>query len=293
MKTAWRRFPIATIVLLFAGCASATRERAEARMALDGLEEARESLREAPSSSPDDPAPRPHESLSSFVDSHFSGNAWRDNVWEDYLTEPPVLIPIALGVGAIAASFFDSKLEESIKGTLGKSATIGDLSLGVLVVGSVANGLLAPGAGRTASDEMWTQGEAYALNFGITESLKFMVGRLRPDASSDRSSFPSGHASTAFTAATLIERNSGLALGIPAYALATLTAYSRVEAGRHFPSDVLAGAAIGTLTARVIDALHFGTGGDAGHRGIAGPPVTVDVNAAEEGGFLVGLSLQF
>jgi membrane-associated phospholipid phosphatase len=78
--------------------------------------------------------------------------------------------------------------------------------------------------------------------------------------SRDRLSFPSGHTSAAFCAATLIERNSGPAAGALAYLAATATGFSRVEAGKHFPSDVLAGAAIGTLIAGSIDALHFGDG---------------------------------
>ena len=40
--------------------------------------------------------------------------------------------------------------------------------------------------------------------------------------------------------------------------LAAATGVSRVRSGRHFPSDVLAGAALGTLSAGIVDSLHFG-----------------------------------
>ncbi len=61
-------------------------------------------------------------------------------------------------------------------------------------------------------------------------------------------SFPSGHATTAFAAAAF------LALwrprwAPPALALAVLVAVSRVYLGAHFPSDVVAGAILGTGSA--------------------------------------------
>lgn len=56
-------------------------------------------------------------------------------------------------------------------------------------------------------------------------------------------SFPSGHASSAFMAATLLSEGSRLA---PVYfALAAVIAASRVHVRIHYPSDVVGGAAIG------------------------------------------------
>jgi undecaprenyl-diphosphatase len=57
------------------------------------------------------------------------------------------------------------------------------------------------------------------------------------------SSFPSGHATTAFMAATLLSKGTRAA---PAYyALAGLVAYSRVHVRMHHPADVVGGAALG------------------------------------------------
>jgi membrane-associated phospholipid phosphatase len=57
------------------------------------------------------------------------------------------------------------------------------------------------------------------------------------------SAFPSGHATTAFTAATLLSAGTGAA---PAYfALAALIAASRVYTRMHHASDVFAGALLG------------------------------------------------
>ncbi|MCK9458140.1 MAG: phosphatase PAP2 family protein [Proteobacteria bacterium] len=66
-----------------------------------------------------------------------------------------------------------------------------------------------------------------------------------PDGVPPDSSFPSGHAQTAFAAAVylalLFPRGAALFL-----ALAALVGLSRVALGVHYPSDVLAGAALGS-----------------------------------------------
>ena len=62
-------------------------------------------------------------------------------------------------------------------------------------------------------------------------------------------SFPSGHTASSFAAAYIINKNYGKKYGIPAYTLATAIGLSRVSVGVHFPSDVIAGAAVGTAVA--------------------------------------------
>jgi membrane-associated phospholipid phosphatase len=90
----------------------------------------------------------------------------------------------------------------------------------------------------------------------VTYGLKFTVNRPRPEGETERSnsSFPSGHATGAFALATVFAHQYPRA-AIPCYAAATGIALSRVYLGRHYPSDVLAGAAIGYATARI--AIHF------------------------------------
>ena len=190
-------------------------------------------------------------------------------------------LPAALAVGSLAARAFDARLEHAAKGTFGGNQDIGTYSQYGVVAASVLLGALRPGEGRSARDETWTQAEAFALTFGLTQGLKPIIRRQRPDLT-DVLSFPSGHTAAAFCAATLIERNSGPALGIPAYAVAALVGFSRVEAKRHFPSDVLAGAALGTAVATFVDALHFGDGSPG--EGISSRcPVTVESGATEDG----------
>lgn len=64
------------------------------------------------------------------------------------------------------------------------------------------------------------------------------------------SAFPSGHATSAFAAATLLSDRTRLR---PAYfALAATVAASRVYVRMHHPSDVVAGAALGLVFGRVL-----------------------------------------
>lgn len=97
----------------------------------------------------------------------------------------------------------------------------------------------------------------------VTDWIKDATDRTRPDERSDNS-FPSGHASGAFSYMTLANRNID-SIDIPQvlkpplkignYLLASGVAWARVEGHRHYPSDVLAGSALGHfLTAFIHDA---------------------------------------
>lgn len=92
---------------------------------------------------------------------------------------------------------------------------------------------------------------AYALNTAI----KLLVRRPRPQlmglppltSTPTRLSFPSAHASTSFAGALSYSR-----LGLPRaplYGLAAGLALSRLYLGVHHPSDILAGALLGSLLA--------------------------------------------
>ena len=100
------------------------------------------------------------------------------------------------------------------------------------------------------------------VNFGVTFTLKYAVNRQRPFRkypgiivnksmySINDPSFPSGHTSSAFGAATSLSLlYPKWYVIIPSYAWAGTVAYSRMDLGVHYPSDVFAGALIGTSSA--------------------------------------------
>jgi len=233
----------------------------------------------------------PHDSFPYFFLTHGSSTAWREFVWDDYLTQPAVLIPLGIGASAAIISHWDKPLEKQLRGTLGSKQTLSNVTLYTLLGGSLLSGVLFPGPGRNSWDQLFNEGEAFGASALTTWALKETVRRPRPfEGGGSVHSFPSGHSSGAFTAATLIERNSGEWAAIPAYALAAVTAFARVSAARHYPSDVIAGAAIGILSARIFDGLHWGVDERGG---IARPSVEVAVGSLEERGFLLQLGVGF
>ena len=88
--------------------------------------------------------------------------------------------------------------------------------------------------------------------------VKLVFRRQRPESDEARplplrtprtSSFPSGHASAAFFAATLLGHGSAR---LVYYALAVIVASSRVYVKIHHASDVIAGAVLGAALGRVV-----------------------------------------
>lgn len=91
--------------------------------------------------------------------------------------------------------------------------------------------------------------EALLTTRFITFVTKRSLQRTRPDESNNRS-FPSGHTSNNFAIASVLDKRYGAKLGIPAYLWASYVGISRIESQKHFPTDVIAGAVLGTIIGR-------------------------------------------
>ena len=92
---------------------------------------------------------------------------------------------------------------------------------------------------------------AQVLSQVMVQSLKYSVRRERPDFS-NRQSFPSGHAASAFATATVLQRYYGWKIGAPAYALGSYVALARMSWNRHHATDVVMGAGFGIASARTV-----------------------------------------
>ena len=103
-------------------------------------------------------------------------------------------------------------------------------------------------------------GAAFLASSIITRATKSITNRQRPfekyrfiikrDDEAGGLSFPSGHTSSAFcTATSLSLRYRKWYVIAPAYLFATSVGWARMYQGVHYPSDVLAGAMVGTASA--------------------------------------------
>ncbi len=166
------------------------------------------------------------------------------------------LVPFLVGGGAAgAASFADDEVTDSVNssgsGWGKKFATAGGPMWGSLVVAGMFT------AGRLSDHHprframTYDMLDAVIVNFSYSEAIKYAVGRERPNGENNQS-FPSGHASNAFTLATVVERHYGWKLGVPAYVVAGVVGASRIQQDKHYVSDVVAGATLGYIVARTV-----------------------------------------
>lgn len=192
------------------------------------------------------------------------------------------------------------------------AATMSDLAaFGLLPASMLGMDLAAVGMGGgcplEAVEDVVVMGESVALAAVINQTTKFVAGRERPyardDAGTDRDgnlSFFSGHATMAFSLATSAgmiaslkgERSAPL-VWATGMSLAVTTAYARVAADKHYLSDVLVGALVGTTVGIAVPLFHRPSSyGGRGHRddggrpkvrGIMGAPIAGGVSLAVHG----------
>jgi len=137
-----------------------------------------------------------------------------------------------------------------------------DASLGVWALST----LLAPADSTTHKLRgAASQAGTIVLTGAIGEGLKSITSRRRPN-DENNNSLPSGHASQAAVRTHLTRTNldyfdvpngARVASNVALHSLDYATAWARVEANRHFPSDVLAGIALGNFVAEFMRGILF------------------------------------
>lgn len=103
---------------------------------------------------------------------------------------------------------------------------------------------------HTFLQRLAVEATAFLAMAAITNGVKYTVRERRPDSGAPNS-FPSGHTATAFTGAELIREEYGNWWGLGAYVVSTGVAFLRLYNERHWLNDVIAGAGVGILCARI------------------------------------------
>jgi len=186
------------------------------------------------------------------------------------------------------------------------SVVSGNVSDAVLVatVGASVITTIATARGPSAPTTIGVMfGETILVGNGVSQLMKTAIRRVRPYVYNDdpdipfekkltktaRQSFPSGHAVNAFASAVFLSTVfAKLHPTSPArpwiwggsLAAASAVGFLRYDAGKHFPTDVLAGAAIGGVLGWGIPKMH------------ESDRVRVAIAPGADG-TVVGLSLQF
>ena len=251
-----RPFPVLLSILLLAGAPAAGQSLSQSAAAapLEPLENAQT----APPETHPTPTHTGWASLAKDTAQDFVAFPKRKSTW--------VLLG-AGAAGALLAHQADAYVEEHIVGNstadkfFAPGKVIGSVyvqvgaSVGLWLVGRY---IVAPATGESKTNKWSHIGfdlmRAQIVTQTLTQAMKYTVRRDRPTG--ECCAFPSGHASSAFAAAAVLERHFGYRGSWPALLGATYVATSRLVDNRHFLSDVVFGAALGEAVGWTIVGTH-------------------------------------
>lgn len=170
-------------------------------------------------------------------------------------------IAVPLGMITFATCFADEdgwlggnkeEAQQTLQGHKGHIVHIDDYMQYAPVVAVWGLGLCGVRGKHGLWERTSTTAVAYATMGAIVCGLKYTIKEPRSDGTA-RNSFPSGHTATAFMGAELLrEEYAGRSpwLAWSGYAVAAAVAYLRIYNNKHYANDVVAGMAIGYLSAR-------------------------------------------
>lgn len=215
-----------------------------------------------------------------------------DQTQAPYFTKGDAFLAAGFALGTVAMFPLDkqlaSHLQDSVKQGFLKNASKGVeyiASPGAYIIGGGLYVIGRLGGWDRVADLGWHGSEAVLVADGFTYLLKGVAGRERPFKSGgkspdnftfgkgfrsgDYSSFPSGHTSTAFAAAAAVTNEtsrwwpgSSWIVGPLMYGGATAVGLSRMYHNKHWASDVVLGAAIGTFSGRKVTQYAHGHPGN-------------------------------
>ncbi|MCJ7674626.1 MAG: phosphatase PAP2 family protein [Sedimentisphaerales bacterium] len=190
---------------------------------------------------------------------------WPDRILEDsgdtFFRADNICALLLAGGASIA---MHQNADKEIAEHLDKDATFhgfADESLNVLgfpgthfAAASLWYALAAERQDKFNKERAWTMMTALAVTGLVSTGLKAVRDNETPN---DRSwAWPSGHTSSSFTVASVLDEFYGPKVGIPAYVLASVVAYRMMDTGDHWASDVVFGATLGWVVGHTIAGKH-------------------------------------
>ena len=130
----------------------------------------------------------------------------------------------------------------------------------------------------------WTMRTALTLTFLATSGLK--LARHNESPNGKDYAWPSGHTSSSFTVASVLDEFYGPKVGIPAYVAASAVAYRMMDTGDHWASDVVFGATLGWVVGHTVAGRHK-------KLGLAGFDIVPYISRTEEPTLGIGFLKQF
>jgi len=195
---------------------------------------------------------------------------WREDVWHQAGYEFKELVRRDLWRG-FKTSFWDLENALALTATMGASIAIRETGVDNTIRGRVRGHrqlgdmdetiqiLGNPGTHFAGAGVLWLTStltkdvkqhelakaltQALAVNGATTLMLKAATNTRGPD--NERHAWPSGHTSSAFTVAAVLNEYYGPWVGVPSLALAGLVGYQRIDSRTHDFSDVVFGAMLG------------------------------------------------
>ena len=165
------------------------------------------------------------------------------------LVIPTVLIGYGLiGIESDGLKFVNSGIKEEINENIDEKITVDDFTQYLPATSVYGLNILGVKGKHNFKDRTIILGTSYLIMSTSVLSLKSITKVERPDGSAFNS-FPSGHTCASFACAGVYYKAFPGKWGKAAMVLAVLIALSRLYVGVHYPTDVLAGALVGTFSA--------------------------------------------
>ena len=207
----------------------------------------------------------PDESLFESAKRDF-GN-WPDRIWEDSIytfTDNGNLMALLLaGGGSIA--MHNTSADDTVARNMENTRTFDNnfFDEGLNIAGCPGIHFAATGiwyaiaherGDQLNQDRAWTMMTALAITGMTTLGLKALRNNDTPNGKSW--AWPSGHTSSSFAVASVLDEFYGPRIGIPAYAAASVIGWRMMDVGDHWASDVLFGATLGWVVGHSVAGKH-------------------------------------